>query len=555
MQIKRLGCLSGTGLSVALFTLLVITGIGIARGGVIFNPGPLNAQAGSRPLGGVQSHAETGGDCAACHAPFWSAEKMDDRCLACHTELQGSGDFHRVMLAQSASLSCRACHTDHQGAEGALTILNLDRFPHIETGYSLQAHQRTDSGVTFVCADCHASGFPKFDLAVCEACHREMDASSMDRHVADFGRDCRACHDGLDTYGADFSHDQTSYPLEGSHRQVACRDCHQPATSLAALQATPQACFGCHAADDSHFGKFDQDCAVCHRITQWSQADFDHQTTTFALTGAHSSIACADCHTPAYDPYTHRNCVGCHTQDDAHAGQFGADCQVCHTTETWEGAAFDHAQTAFPLTGAHVAVLCTACHLDEVYIMTPRECIACHSQDDAHDGQLGADCAACHTTESWEQVAFDHSTTAFQLTGAHTTVVCRACHAKQTFLGTPTECANCHADPTFHRGLFDTNCEACHSTSAWRPAKFERAHRFPLNHGNSSVSSCAACHVRNLSAYSCYGCHEHNPAEIEEEHREEGISNFQDCTRCHPTGREEEVEGRDGGGREDDGDD
>jgi hypothetical protein len=45
--------------------------------------------------------------------------------------------------------------------------------------------------------------------------------------------------------------------------------------------------------------------------------------------------------------------------------------------------------------------------------------------------------------------------------------------------------------------------------------------------------------------YTCYGCHEHNPSEIEQEHREEGISDFQNCVACHPTGREKEGSGGD----------
>ncbi|MFM7402028.1 MAG: hypothetical protein ACKO4W_14110 [Bacteroidota bacterium] len=30
-----------------------------------------------------------------------------------------------------------------------------------------------------------------------------------------------------------------------------------------------------------------------------------------------------------------------------------------------------------------------------------------------------------------------------------------------------------------------------------------------------------------------YGCHEHNRANTLAEHREEGISNINDCARCH----------------------
>ena len=60
------------------------------------------------------------------------------------------------------------------------------------------------------------------------------------------------------------------------------------------------------------------------------------------------------------------------------------------------------------------------------------------------------------------------------------------------------------------------------------------------------LATCRKCHPDSLVSYTCYTCHEHQPDRIEREHREEGISNFQDCTRCHPTGREEEGGDRDG---------
>jgi hypothetical protein len=106
-------------------------------------------------------------------------------------------------------------------------------------------------------------------------------------------------------------------------------------------------------------------------------------------------------------------------------------------------------------------------------------------------------------------------------------------------------CSACHDDPAFHLGLLGSDCAACHTTEAWSPARYDRQHTFPYNHGESGPSPCRTCHPDTLSAYTCYICHEHNPAEIEEEHRDEGIADFQDCVRCHPTGLEEEAERED----------
>ena len=38
---------------------------------------------------------------------------------------------------------------------------------------------------------------------------------------------------------------------------------------------------------------FPQDCAVATTLPQWTGATFNHTTTGFALTGAHTSVQCA----------------------------------------------------------------------------------------------------------------------------------------------------------------------------------------------------------------------------------------------------------------------
>ena len=127
-------------------------------------------------------------------------------------------------------------------------------------------------------------------------------------------------------------------------------------------------------------------------------------------------------------------------------------------------------------------------------------------------------------------------------------VECTACHVNQVFRGTPTDCVACHVEPMFHVGAFGaTVCSDCHTTTAWQPARFDWPHTFPRDHGEAGIVACQTCHPAQVQAYTCYGCHEHDPAEIAEEHRDEGIFDFQDCVSCHPTGTEDEAkrEGRD----------
>ncbi len=475
---NRLGCLTSSGILAAVVTALVIVGVALAQGNIMFSAGALNAQVGEETLGGVTSHAEIGGQCSACHAAPWGADTMASRCQECHAEiadqLSDPASLHGAVYEQGMQVPCRACHPEHRGPDAPLTELRSGAFPHESLGYSLQGHQRTADGRTFLCEDCHGEDITTFDPATCDSCHRQMDAAFSQAHRLWVGEDCLACHDGVDTYGKAFDHNDVVFKLEGGHAEVPCSECHLDARSLTDLQSAPQDCFSCHSAHDPH------------------------------------------------------------------AGRFGQDCSLCHSPKAWEPANFDHNLAAFKLEGEHAEVACEQCHKNDVFKGTPTDCYSCHSQDDEHDGRFGTDCAACHTPEDWDKAVFDHSRSAFPLTGAHVNVECERCHVNGVFKGTATECVACHAEPEFHAGQFGTDCAACHSTSAWTPAEFNGQHTFPLNHGGGTT--CQTCHPTVFTEYTCYGCHEHNEARVRAKHLEEGISNFQDCVRCHPTGREEEGE-------------
>lgn len=88
---------------------------------------------------------------------------------------------------------------------------------------------------------------------------------------------------------------------------------------------------------------------------------------------------------------------------------------------------------------------------------------------------------------------FDHFTTGYELTGEHRIIPCEACHVDAVFVGTPTDCAGCHAvgsriaatgKPATHIPGSD-NCLDCHTTSAWAPARFTH---------EGIVDNCGSCH-------------------------------------------------------------
>jgi len=411
MSPQRLGCLSPLALLSAMITLSMLLVVKIISGDQMFSPGDLNAESG-KLLEGMASHAEIGEDCGQCHTPFWTSERMADRCLACHNYVQAElGDpstLHGALI-RNTRVSCHSCHTEHNGPTAPLTMVSGAQFPHEVTGFSLTGHQAHPEGIPFICGDCHNQGFSTFDLSVCSECHLATDEAYMITHVQNFGNACLACHDGVDQYG-DFDHSKVSFALTGAHAQAACSGCHLNARARADLENTPMAC------------------------------------------------------------------VACHLEDDAHEGLFGTACEVCHRSEAWKPATFDHTLSAVPLVGAHREVAGTECHNNEA------------------------------------------------------------------FKGTPIECAACHAEPVYHAGLFpDQACSVCHTTAAWSPARYADPHTFPMDHGEEE-NTCADCHQPNLTTWTCYTCHER--AEVEEEHIEEGIFNYSDCLECHPTGQEDEAEDR-----------
>ncbi len=363
-----------------------------------------------------------------------------------------------------------------------------------------------------------------------------------------------------------------------SHAETGgrCTACH---AAFWQREKMADRCLSCHvdlktSADNFHRVMLAQsqtwECFSCHTDHNGSQASmtvmdmerFPHQSVGFSLQGHRlnttgAGFTCSDCHGDDITRFDQAACADCHRQInipfiDEHLNAFGQGCLACHDGIDTYGKNFDHNRLAFPLQGKHAAEACSSCHSEartpDDLKGTPQDCASCHADDDAHQGRFGQDCQGCHTPDSWEDASFDHSLAAFPLTGAHTQIECEACHKEGVFKGTPHECAACHAEPAYHAGLFGVDCAACHTTDAWSPARFDRAHTFPFNHGESGPSECRVCHPDALTSYTCYTCHEHNPAEIESKHREEGISDFADCARCHSTGQKEEGEGGEGGG-------
>jgi len=200
-------------------------------------------------------------------------------------------------------------------------------------------------------------------------------------------------------------------------------------------------------------------CSACH-ASPWS--------------GQTMASLCLDCHTDVRSQILNRQplhgrlpegtqCRDCHVE---HSGPHGALTDL---------ARFDHDCAAFKLTGAHRAVDCRSCHVNQTYRGTPQTCVACHAEPKVHLGRFGTDCQACHSTSTWRGAVFQHKFPLNHGGGKHTTRACATCHTAQD----------------------------------------------------------------DFRSYTCYGCHRHDPEKTEEKHWKKGIVEIQNCAGCHPTGRKD----------------
>ncbi len=470
--------------------------------------------------------------CQSCHSAGYTNTPSD--CYSCH-----SNDFAKTTdpnhATQGFSHDCSQCHSTTNWGDA--------NFNHSITGFAL-----TGAHATVTCQSCHSAGYTNTP-SDCYSCHsNDFTATTNPNHVSQgFPHDCSQCHSTTNWSGATFDHSTTGFALTGAHATVTCQSCHS-----AGYTNTPNDCYSCHSndfagtTDPNHVAQgFSHDCSQCHSTTNWGNANFDHNKTGFPLLGAHSTATCQSCHNSGYTTPPSINCYSCHQakyQAAANPNHTTAGlpqtCQDCHNTTAWSPSTFNHTNTGFSLTGAHVSLDCSSCHKGTVTGLTT-DCYSCHSQDYSnttnppHSSQgFPHDCTQCHSTTNWSGATFDHNTTGFPLTGAHSSVSCQSCHTSGYATAPPANCYDCHTadynsttNPPHQSAGYPTNCTQCHTTTAWSPSTFNHTQYFPLT-GRHNVS-CESCHqtISNFAIHSCNtSCHQND------HHQNE------DCYNCHKTG-------------------
>ncbi len=480
-------------------------------------------------------------DCKACHnADNIFNDEIASRkntflgleleCISCHA------DYHQNTLSQN----CASCH-DFEAFRPAT------KFDHNRSKFKLKGEH-----LTVDCILCHEiqekSGiefqvFTGLNFSACISCH--------DDPHKELPGSCNQCHteDSFSKFiGLNrFNHNLTAFELRGSHSSVACFECHDEGLRVEQIfqdkkGISEQACVNCH--DDVHKGKFGQDCVRCHNENSFlelnASMDFDHSLTDFPLEGLHQSVDCKSCHEDNYlDAIAFNECNSCH--EDYHQGEFKSveglnpDCNNCHTlyydfTFTSFGPD-EHLETDFPLEGSHLATPCFECHLSEEdwrFRDIAQQCVDCHI--DIHEGLIDQkyyeeqNCTACHNTDLWSNISFDHDQTSWSLENSHVDLDCRACHFEeqidgfvQKFTGLETSCYLCHEN--IHGKQFEldgiTDCSRCHSTMGWNIEFFDHTQTaFPLE-GRHAEIDCNACHdkqkenivIFKIDRFECIDCH------------------------------------------------
>ena len=500
------------------------------------------------------SHSGVWNACSDCHTN--PSDYSINSCTICHAQPETDDAHNEVGGYVYQDAACLACHPNGSAE---------DSFNHDLTIFPLTgAHTTTD------CLNCHSQGYAG-TTTVCS--DRHIDAynqSQNPNHLAiGISIDCGSCHTTDPGWApATFPVHNDYYPLNGAHANIAnnCSQCHN-----GDYNNTPNTCFGCHETDynqtsnPNHLqAQFSTDCQSCHTENAWVPSTFDHDGQYFPIySGTHQGTwnECSECHINPSN-YAIFDCLSCHPQgqtDEEHndVGGYSYNSEACYACHpTGQAGDFNHNNTNFPLTGAHITTDCIDCHYNG-YQGTTTICGDCHNDAYVQSSNpnhvaisIPNTCNECHTTQpGWAPATFPIHNNYWVFQGAHLSVAgdCAVCH-NGNYNNTPNTCFGCHEtdynqtnDPPHLSAGFPTDCETCHTQNAWTPSTFDHDNQyFPIysGHHQGVWDHCSDCHTNpnNYAVFDCLNCHPQG--QMDDEHNDvPGYTyNSNACYNCHPTG-------------------
>lgn len=327
-------------------------------------------------------------------------------CIACHkTTTQNGQTFQQFSGVEFANCTnchkdvhdnkfgndCRKCHNESSFTQ----VKSIGAFNHEKTSFPLRGmHQAVN------CKTCHKRSLTQpVKHNLCKDCHSDYHENQLAKNGN--SPDCAECHSVKGFTPSNFTiekHDNTAFPLDGSHLATPCFTCHktQEKWNFANLG---KRCVDCHENihENTISEKYlpENDCGNCHSSTLWADIQFNHNQTNFKLEGKHEAVSCRFCHFSEENETTVQqfanlstSCEHCHT--DIHFKQFevnkSTECAQCHTPNNWKPEKFNHDIARFKLDGEHVVLDCVQCHKPTdgliqnyiIYKIDDITCASCH---------------------------------------------------------------------------------------------------------------------------------------------------------------------------------
>ncbi len=286
--------------------LILLFAIGAAAAGAAGDGKPA-AKAPNNPAAKPAPAAVPAAAVKAAHAG-----RPDTKCEACHTEdgwlparfnhdrtgfaLKGahaSADCarcHGTDFMRAIPTTCSGCHQDPHGQVFGVMCQGCHREQTWRTEMDVTAHLWTNFPLTgrhgaLACTECHQDrrdrGYRQ-PTVQCTDCHQNdylrTPVYSIDHVASRLSTDCRRCHQPTSFRPATLLQHEPCYPiLQGSHRGVTCRECHNSLVGTRVdhtCSTRNQTCKDCHAHQCDISNAQHQDvagyeceslkCAGCH---------------------------------------------------------------------------------------------------------------------------------------------------------------------------------------------------------------------------------------------------------------------------------------------------